>query len=141
MTSSLEYIVDGSKWRFRSPHSVSETIDRLLKAVDKNPEVLQYERIDQQAVSRLSGKDVKPVVYVSFQNSLLVGQLLSLNIRTAEVLPMQVVAYEADDGQVWLVTNNPDYMDSHYNLQGGNGVIRQIHDLFPRWVEQALSED
>lgn len=140
MTVSLDYIVDGSKWLFKSPHSVKETIDRLLRAVDKNPEVLQYERIDQQAVSRLSGKEVRPAEYVSFQNSLLVGQLLSLNIRTVEVLPMQVVAYEAEDGQVWLVTNNPDYMDSHYNLQGGNGLIAQIHDLFPRWVEQALSE-
>ena len=135
----MEKLVDGSKWLFKSPHTVKTTIDRLLRAIDKNPEVIQYERIDQQAVSRIAGKEVRPCECVSFQNSKLVGLLLDLNIRTAEVLPMQVVAYEQEDGQVWLATNNPDFMDVHYGLNGANGLIAQIHALFPRWVEEALS--
>lgn len=137
--SKLERIVDGSKWLFKSPHSVKETLDRLLRAIDKNPEVIKYDRIDQQAVSRIAGKEVRPAECVFFQNSHLVGLLLSLNIRTAEVLPMQAVAYEDDDGQVWLVTNNPNYMDEHYNLNGGDGIIDKINQLFPSWVEEALS--
>jgi len=140
MKHKLEKIVDGSKWLFKSPHSVKETIDRLLRAIDKNPEVLQYERIDQQAISKIAGKNVRPAECVSFQNSHLVGILLELNIRTVEVLPMQAVAYEDDTGQVWLVTNNPNYMDEHYNLNGGNGIIKQINELFPGWVEEALTD-
>lgn len=132
-------IVDNNKWLFKSPHSVKETLDRLLKAIDANPEVIKYERIDQQAVSRIAGKEVRPCECVSFQNSQLVGLLLDLNIRTAEILPMQAVAYEDSDGQVWLVTNNPDYMDEHYGLNGANGLIEQIHNLFPSWVAQALA--
>ncbi|QEM82514.1 DUF302 domain-containing protein [Halomonas binhaiensis] len=141
MAKELEKIVDGSKWLFKSPYSVKETIDRLLKAIDKNPEVLQYDRIDQQAVSRIAGKEVRPAECVFFQNSELVGLLLSLNIRTAEVLPMQAVAYEDDEGQVWLVTNNPNYMDEHYNLNGGGGLIAQINVLFPGWIAQALDDN
>lgn len=135
----MKPIVDNNKWLFKSPYSVKETIDRMLAAVKQNPDVAIYERIDQQAIAKKNGVEVRPCETVSFQNTKLVGPLLELSIRTAEILPMQIVAYEKEDGQVWLVTNNPQYMNDHYELKDDKGIIDKILTLFPGWVEEALS--
>ncbi|WP_057657516.1 DUF302 domain-containing protein [Pseudoxanthomonas dokdonensis] len=129
-----------NQWRWKSPHSVQVTVDRLLKVVDRYPEVLKYDRIDQKAVARISGFDIRPAETVYFQNSKLVGSLLSTNIKVLEQLPIKTIVWEDDSGQVWLQTPNIDYMDEHYQLNGGKGAIQAIYNLLPGWVEEAVSE-
>ena len=129
-----------NQWKWKSPHSVKVTVDRLLGVVNRYPEVLKYDRIDQQAVAKLSGHDIRPTEVVFFQNSKLVGSLLSANVKAAEQLPIKTIVWEDADRQVWLQTTNIDYLDSHYDLKGGGGAIQAIYDLLPAWVEETVQK-
>jgi uncharacterized protein (DUF302 family) len=108
--------------------------------VNRYPEVLKYDRIDQQAVAKISGHDIRPTEVVFFQNSKLVGKLLTANVLAARELPIKTVVWEDDKGQVWLQTTNIDYLDSHYGLKGGDGAIQAIFDLLPGWVEETVAK-
>nr|WP_300309399.1 DUF302 domain-containing protein [Halomonas sp.] len=127
-------------WKWKSPYSVKVTVDRLLAVVGRYPEVLKYDRIDQQAVAKVSGHDIRPAETVFFQNSKLVGKLLGTNIMVMEQLPIKTIVWEDESGQVWLQTPDIDHMDEHYNLNGGDGAIQAIYDLLPGWVEEAIQE-
>jgi uncharacterized protein (DUF302 family) len=127
-------------WKWESPYSVKVTVDRLLAVVGRYPEVLKYDRIDQQAVAKVSGHDIRPAETVFFQNAKLVGKLLGTNIMAIEQLPIKTIVWEDESGQVWLQTPNIDHMDQYYNLNGGDGAIQAIYDLLPGWVEEAIQE-
>ncbi|MFC5607247.1 DUF302 domain-containing protein [Variovorax soli] len=129
-----------NQWKWKSPYSVKTTVDRLLAVVNRYPEVLKYDRIDQQAVAKISGHDIRPTEVVFFQNSKLVGKLLTANVLAARELPIKTVVWEDDKGQVWLQTTNIDYLDSHYGLKGGDGAIQAIFDLLPGWVEETVAK-
>lgn len=127
-------------WKWKSPHTVSDTVDRLLAVVDRYPEVLKYNRIDQQAVAKISGHDIPPAETVFFQNSQLVGKLLHTNIMVLRELPIKTTVWEDESGQVWLQTPDIDDINEHYNLNGADGAIQAIYDLLPGWVEEAVKE-
>ncbi|QEM81840.1 DUF302 domain-containing protein [Halomonas binhaiensis] len=138
--SELLKKAQANHWKWKSPYSVRVTVDRLLAVVDRYPEVLKYDRIDQQAVAKISGHSILPAETVFFQNSKLVGKLLSTNIMAMEQLPIKTIIWEDESGKVWLKTVDIDYMNEHYNLNGGDGAIQAIYDLLPGWVEEAVQE-
>ncbi len=127
-----------NQWKWKSPHTVRVTVDRLLDVVGRFPEVLKFERIDQQAVARISGHDIRPAEVVFFENSQLVGKLLNTNILAMEQLPIKTIVWEDEKGQVWLQTTNIDSMNDQYSLNGADGAIRAIYDLLPDWVEKTI---
>lgn len=127
-------------WKWESPYSVKETMDRLLAIIDKHPEVLQYGRVDQQAVACLSGKEIKDVEVVFFQNSQLVGEILSANIEAAAALPIKTTVWEDANGQVWIQATHIDEMNARFKLNGANGAVESIRKLLPAWIGEAMNK-
>jgi len=120
-----------TKWLWKSAYSAPETLDRLLKILDKYPEVLQYSRIDQQKVAAMSGENIRPVECVFFQNSKLVGKILQANIEAAAELPIKAMVWEDKHHQVWIKTTDIDALNEQYHLNGADGAIKSIHELLP----------
>jgi len=136
--SEIVQKAQANKWKWKSPYSVKTTVDRLLAVVNRYPEVLKYDRIDQQAVAKISGHDIRPTEVVFFQNSKLVGSLLTANVMAVVQLPIKTIVWEDAQGQVWLQTPNIDALDADYDLKGGGGAIQAIYDLLPAWVEETV---
>ena len=126
-------------WTRKSPYSVRVTADRLLSKLAEFPEVMIVADVDQQKVAALSGKVVDDAVCLMFQNTKLVGSLLSSNIEVGFELPIKAFIWKAKDGQIWIKCTDIDYMNDVYNLDGGQGAINAIYSLLPDWLNYAVS--
>ena len=126
-------------WTRKSPYSVRVTADRLLSKLAEFPEVMIVADVDQQKVAALSGKVVDDAVCLMFQNTKLVGSLLSSNIEVGFELPIKAFIWKAKDGQIWIKCTDIDYMLDVYNLDGGQGAINAIYSLLPDWLNYAVS--
>ncbi|WP_417329107.1 DUF302 domain-containing protein [Halomonas cupida] len=128
------------RWVRKSPYSVRETADRLLAKLAEFPEVMIVADVDQRKTAELSGKEVDDVVCLLFQNTKLVGTLLSANIEVGFELPIKALIWKAEDGQVWIRCNDIDHMNEAYQLNGGGGAIDAIYSLLPGWLDHTVSQ-
>lgn len=126
-------------WTRKSPYSVRVTADRLLSKLAEFPEVMIVADVDQQKVAALSGKVVDDAVCLMFQNTKLVGSLLSSNIEVGFELPIKAFIWKAKDGQIWIKCTDIDHMNDVYKLDGGQGAINAIYSLLPDWLDYAVS--
>lgn len=127
------------RWTRKSPYSVRATADRLLNKLAEFPEVMIVADIDQKDVAALSDKVVDDAVCLMFQNTKLVGSLLSSNIEVGFKLPIKAFIWKAKDGQVWIKCTDIDHMNDFYHLNGGQGAIDAIYGLLPGWLDYAVS--
>lgn len=127
------------RWVRKSPYSVRETADRLLAKLAEFPEVMIVADVDQQKVAALSSKCIDDAVCLMFQNTKLVGSLLSSNIEVGFELPIKAFIWKARDGQVWIRCTDIDHMNDFYQLNGGQGAIDAIYSLLPDWLDHTVS--
>lgn len=127
------------RWTRKSPYSVRATADRLLNKLAEFPEVMIVADVDQKKVAALSDKVVNDAVCLMFQNTKLVGSLLSGNIEVGFELPIKAFIWKAKDGQVWIKCTDIDHMNDFYKLDGGLGAIDAIYGLLPDWLDYAVS--
>lgn len=98
-----------------SPHSVADTADRLVAAVE-NAGAMVFARVDHAAGALSVGDDLRPTTLVMFGNpklgtpALLSDQLAGLD------LPIRVVIFEAEDGTVTLAWHNPAELAEDYEI-------------------------
>jgi uncharacterized protein (DUF302 family) len=100
-----------------SPYSVAETLDRLAVIVTgKNMRV--FARIDQRAAAEAVGLVMRPMQLLIFGNPLTGTPLMEAYPSLALDLPLKALAWEAEDGQVWLSYNDPVYLAQRHGLNG-----------------------
>ncbi|MFK3663270.1 DUF302 domain-containing protein [Scandinavium sp. NPDC088450] len=128
------------RWVRKSPYSVRETADRLLAKLSEFPEVMIIADVNQQDVAALSNMKIDDAVCLLFQNTKLVGNLLSSNIEVGFTLPIKAFIWKDKKGQVWIRCNDIDAMDEDYDLNGGQGAIEAIYNLLPGWLDYTVSE-
>ena len=127
------------RWIRKSPYSVRETADRLLAKLAEFPEVMIVADVDQQKIAELSGRNIDAAVCLIFQNTHLVGSLLSSNVEVGFELPIKAFIWKGEDGHVWIRCTDIDNMDDAYGLNGGMGAINAIYGLLPGWLDHTVS--
>jgi uncharacterized protein (DUF302 family) len=98
-----------------SKYSVQETIDRIEKAVTAKGMKI-FARIDHSGEARNVGLDMKPTVLLIFGNPK-GGTALMIARPTAAIdLPMKALAWEDQEGRVWLTYNAPELLQERHGL-------------------------
>lgn len=103
----------------RTEHSVAETLDRLEKAV-KEAGVTVVARIDHAAAAARIGQTLRPTAVLLFGNPKLGTPLMQARQTIGIDLPLKVLAWEDDKGQVWLSYNAPQALASRHGLPAGS---------------------
>lgn len=89
-----------------SPHSVAETADRLIAAVERAGAKV-FAKVDHAAGAESVGMELRPTQMVMFGNP----KLGTPAIQTAQTagldLPLRVVIWQAEDGTVMLAYHDP----------------------------------
>ena len=98
-----------------SVYSVSETLDRLEAAL-RQQGVKIFARIDQQAEAQSVGLTLRPTQLLIFGSPQAGTPLMSAFPTLALDLPLKALVWEAEDGQVSLLTNRPDYLQARHGL-------------------------
>ena len=118
-----------------SPYPVAETLDRLERNLrDRGVDI--FARIDHQGAAAAVSLSMPPCQLLIF-GSPRAGTPIMLAALTAAIdLPFKALAWQDDQGQVWLSYNDPEYIAGRFGL-----TVRQVEPIQPlvALIEQATT--
>jgi uncharacterized protein (DUF302 family) len=126
-TSATAGVID-----IRCQGSVVETIDRL-QALASKAGLIVFARIDFGGDAQRAGLAMRSMQALLFGNPKAGTPILMATPRAGLDLPLRALAWEADDGAVWLSCNAPEYLESRHgfpaaltaNIAGARGLLEK----------------
>lgn len=109
----------------KSPHGVSETLDRFEQAV-RNKGMTVFTRIDHAAGAARVGKVLRPTELLIFGNPNIGTLLMQSNPTAAIDLPMKALAWKDAQGQVWLAWNDPAWIARRHGVSDRDAVVAKM---------------
>jgi uncharacterized protein (DUF302 family) len=98
-----------------SNYSVAETTDRL-QALLRDKGIKIFARIDQAAEAEAVGLTMRPTVLLVFGDPRAGTPLMNAHPALAMDLPLKALAWEDQEGKIWLSYNSPAYLKQRYDL-------------------------
>jgi uncharacterized protein (DUF302 family) len=99
-----------------SKSPVAETLDKLEKIIaSKGMRV--FARINHAAAALAVGLEMRPTEVLIFGNPKVGTPLMNRYPLLAIDLPLKALAWEDEDGRVWLAYNSPLYLQRRYSLE------------------------
>ena len=113
-----------------SHHSVSNTIDRVAAAATAVGMAV-FARIDHAAGAKAVGLVLRPTELLIFGNAKTGTPLMQSRQTIGIDLPLKVLAWEDDAGQVWLSHNDPAWLAGRHGLvlEGDNPMSAALKHL------------
>ncbi len=99
----------------KSPHGVSETIERLQDAIGSRG-IPILARIDHSGDAMRAGLQMNPAQLLIFGNAKAGTPLMVASPTIAIDLPLKALVWEDADGAVWLSYNSPEYLVQRHSL-------------------------
>ena len=120
----------------KSNNSVTATIDKLENVL-KTKGMTIFKRVNHAAGAEKAGLQLRPTELLIFGNPK-VGTPLMLCSQTAALdLPQKALAYEDEDGQVWLAYNDPAYMAKRHGIQGCEEPLQKVTNALAKFTRIA----
>ena len=130
----------GAPWTVtvQSPYTVEETLDRAAKIVEAQGGKV-FARIDH------SGEAAKVNQKLNTTQVLLIGNpskgtvLMQNNNAIAIDLPLKVLAWRDNAGQVWVSFTDPVVLAKVYNITGLDPQLKKMQDALVQLVQKATT--
>ena len=120
----------------KSNNSVTATIDKLENVL-KTKGMTIFKRVNHAAGAEKAGLQLRPTELLIFGNPK-VGTPLMLCSQTATLdLPQKALAYEDEDGEVWLAYNDPAYMAKRHNLKDCDEPVQKVTHALANFARAA----
>ena len=101
--------------RMRSTHSVPDTMGRLEATLAQHG-IAVFARIDFSADATRVGLQMRPEQLLIFGNPKAGTPLMQQVPAVGLDLPLKVLVWEDEQGQTWMVYNDPRYILQRYGL-------------------------
>jgi uncharacterized protein (DUF302 family) len=137
MVTSVAWGADDRLIVKRSPHSVAVTLDRLTDVL-KARGIGVVARVDHAGAAQRVGEALKPTQLLIFGNPKLGTPLMQSNRRIGLELPMKVLGWEDDGGQVWLAYVKPDVLKSEYPVSGRDDIFKEMALALEKLTDEAV---
>ena len=122
-----------------SAHDVSGTIDKLVTVLESKGMKI-FAKIDHSAGATEAGMELRPTQLLIFGNPKVGTPLLKCSQSIALDLPQKMLAWEAEDGKVFLSYNNPAYLKVRHNTEGCDEVFSKVIGALGKFAKAATSE-
>jgi len=120
-----------------SGHSVAGTIDRL-ETVVKSKGMTVFARIDHAAAAKQAGVSMRPSQLLIFGNPKGGTPLMNAAPTVAIDLPLKALAWEDDDGKVWLTYNSAAYLRERHDIRGVDEPLGNLEKGLDAMTKKAL---
>lgn len=117
-----------------SKYSVPETLNRLESAL-KSKGVTVFARIDHSGEAEKAGLTMRPTQLLIFGNPKTGTALMVSAPSVAIDLPLKALAWQDENGKVWLSYNSPSYMKQRHDLK--EEVMKNIAAI-GTFIDQAV---
>jgi uncharacterized protein (DUF302 family) len=118
-----------------SKHSVSESLDRLEKAL-KAKDITVFARIDHAAGAASVAMPLRPTELMIFGNPRGGTPLMESNQTIGIDLPLKVLGWQDAGGQVWLTYTDPMWLARRHQLgsttDANVGALRLLLETLTR---------
>jgi uncharacterized protein (DUF302 family) len=118
-----------------SKHAVGPSLDRL-ESILKAKGMTVFARIEHSAEAAKVGLSMRPTALLIFGNPRAGTPLMIASPSMALDLPLKVLAWEDEKGQVWLSYNSPTYLQRRHGLK--EELLKNIAGI-SSLVQQAAS--
>lgn len=109
----------------KSAHSVPVTLDRFEDAV-REKGMTVFARVDHSKGASGVSMQLRPTVLLIFGNPKIGTLLMQSNQNAGIDLPLKVLAREDDNGDVWLVYNDPAYIASRHGISDREQIVAKM---------------
>jgi uncharacterized protein (DUF302 family) len=125
VASVSAYAGDNGLISKKSKYSVTETIDRMEKALKEKGITIALRWSHSERAEQV-GIPLRPTELLVFGNPKL-GSNFFTSQQTAGIdLPLKVLAYEDEKGQVWLTYNDPQYIANRHGIKDRDEVVAKM---------------
>ncbi len=123
-----------------SPHSVSVTIDRLESVLEANDIAIAL-RWDHASNAEDAGIPLRETELLIFGNPE-VGSHFFTSAQSAGIdLPLKALAWEDEEGQVWLGYNDPAHIAERHGIDDRAEVVQGMSQALDNLSDAATSVD
>jgi uncharacterized protein (DUF302 family) len=122
-----------------SPHSVNETVRRLVEALDRRSITL-FARIDHAQGARAVGLDLPDETVLLFGNPQAGTSLMQEDARVGIDLPLRMLIWD-DDGVTKLGYHDPTQLGTTYDLRSTAETLHQMKQLLAQLAAEAIATD
>jgi len=110
----------------KSSYAVEDTAERLATAL-ANKGMTLFARIDHAGGAKSVGLEMRPTVLMVFGNPKAGTPLMQCQQSIAIDLPQKALIWQAEDGQVWLTYNDPQYLARRHQLDScGEQALQKV---------------
>jgi uncharacterized protein (DUF302 family) len=120
-----------------SPHSVAETIDRLLRALERR-KVQVFARIDHAAGARDAGLELADEQLLIFGDPRVGTVLMQRDRAIGYELPLRVLAWE-QAGQTKVGYRRPSELADDYAVADRSEVLERMDSLLGQLVAESVA--
>ncbi len=122
-----------------SNYSVPETLDRLTKILTSKG-ITIFARVDHAAGAKKVGKELAPTQLLIFGNPKLGTPLMLSERKIGLDLPLKALAWQDDNGKVWVSYNDPSYLKTRYGISDRDPVFMKITGALKKLIGKAVSK-
>ncbi|HAM49167.1 MAG TPA: hypothetical protein DCP92_00140 [Nitrospiraceae bacterium] len=112
---ALAWAGDNGLVNIPSKYSVPETLDKL-ESIVKEKGIRVFARIDFSGDAEKAGLKMRPSQMLIFGNPKAGTPLMVASPTIAIDLPLKALAWEDQNGKVWLSYNKPEYLKERHGL-------------------------
>ena len=121
-----------------SAHGVKETIDRLDRLLNEKGMTV-FARVDHSAGAIKVGMTLRPTELLIFGNPQVGTPLMERNQTAGIDLPQKALAWEDEQGQVWLSYNDPNYLAVRHGITDCSDLIGKIEAALKNFTSGATA--
>jgi len=123
----------------KSPHSVAMTLDKLTMVLESKGMKI-FTRIDHAAGAAGVDLPLRATQVLIFGNPKIGTPLMTCAQSVALDLPQKMLAWEAEDGQVYLGYNDPMYLKTRHGIEGCDPVLEKVAGALGNFAKAATAE-
>ena len=120
----------------KSHNSVTKTLDLFESAV-RNKGMMVFARVDHHKGATGAGLELRPTEVLIFGNPKM-GTLLMQADQSAGIdLPLKALAWQDEQGAVWLTYNNPAWLVKRHGIHDKDAVVAKMQGALKNFAELA----
>jgi uncharacterized protein (DUF302 family) len=108
-----------------SSHGVNETVSRFEAAL-KEKGIHLFAKIDHAEGAQSVGLVLRPTIVLLFGNPKAGTPLMQSNQTIGIDLPLKVLVWEDEKGQVWLAYNDPQYLAERHHIGDRTETVKAM---------------
>jgi len=93
--------------------------------------------LDHTAEAKAIGRPMRPTALLIFGNPAVGAPLMLRNQTIGIDLPMKALAWEDEQGQVWLTYNAPAYLAERHGVSGSTEALEAMRKALERFTDAA----